>query len=261
MSNKVIASTFGALWFFLLVGIGSRSALLFLLIFTFKALRELSRNWYKPWSIPLLLGGVYFSVYAFLLTFSATLWARANPHGAGRIVKLVTNSSSPTLWEINTWFETSSTFAISYASSYPIISLSALKPVPLAVLLANANPLPTELLGLTPNANIEFILPWLPKSFLGELLGSVGIFGLFFVVFVMAFLGQYFYSKSISRNDMTLALLVGAILVATFVISFQYPSRVTLRIYSFVYLAPLIYRWWNSLKKKRDQSVLWEPSS
>jgi lipid-A-disaccharide synthase-like uncharacterized protein len=129
---------------------------------------------------------------------------------------------------------------ISFASIYPIITLSALKPAPLGLLIENSSPLPTEFVGITPNNSQEFLLPWLPKSLLGEFLGVFGPVGLFLVVFSMAFAAQYFYLKAIKNNDMTIAAIIGASLIAAFLLSLQYPSRVTMRIYSLTYLVPLL---------------------
>ncbi len=229
----------GFAWFICLIGVGSRSALLFLGIACAHALVALVRNVARPGGLLGLLLFPPVAVYLMLLSFSATLWARTNPHGLSRMTTMFSNSSTPHLFDLSTWWETISTILISFASIYPIITLSALKPAPLGLLIENSSPFPTEFLGINPNNSLEFLLPWLPKSLLGEFLGVFGPVGLFLVVFSMAFAAQYFYLKAIKNNAMTIAAIIGASLIAAFLLSLQYPSRVTMRIYSLTYLVPL----------------------
>ena len=238
-SRRTSAYVLGISWFIVLIAVGSRSALLFLIILVAVVMKILIKNFGKAFG---LAGQIFFPPLAFyflLLSFSATLWARANPHGLSRITILFNNPSSPSLLDLTSWWDTLSALLISFASIYPIVTLSVLKPAPMGLILENSSPLPTEFLGLSPNNSAEFLLPWLPKALLGEFLGLFGVLGLLLIVFAMALAAEFFYLKATKNNQMTLAAVIGASLIAAFLLSLQYPSRVTMRIYSLTYLAPL----------------------
>lgn len=257
--NRSAAHLLAGVWFLLLLGIGSRSALIFLVI----ALIVVGLKLFQakiPGFKPLLLGlEIYVGTYLLLVAFSVTLFARLNPHGLFRIPQMLTHPTVPTFWPNESWLETLSSFLISISSSYPIISLSIHSVVPAALLITNANPLPTEFLGIAPNNSAEFILPWLPKAVLGELYGAFGPYGTFFWILGMSLIALFFYGRAASRGQSLLALAIGVIFVATILLALQYPTRVVFRIYSLTYLLPVANAVWRSLIKSGKQSKIAYP--
>jgi iron complex transport system permease protein len=250
-NRKVAPHILAGVWFVLLMAIGSRSSLLFLVVFFSLLFRLTWRSKVPAFKFALLAIESYLGVYLFLLVFSATLYARLNPHGISRVIQMLNHGTSPGIVPDSLWIDTFSSLAISFASSYPIISLSIYSVVPATLLLINANPLPTEFLGIAPNNSAEFILPWLPKAVIGEIYGAVGPIGLFTSMVIMGAIAMYFYGRATKRGEAFLALAIGVVFIASILLSLQYPSRVVFRIYSLTYLLPLLVWLWRSVTNKK----------
>lgn len=250
--TKIWAANFLAvLWCICLTSIGSRSALLFVVLLLYSTLRWIYTLRVSAFKFSLSVAVLYLFSFAFLTVFSATLYARLNPHGLTEMLKLLGNDDSPSLVFGDKWIALLLSLAISIASIYPIMTLSSQLKVPQDVLLINANPLPTEILGISPNNSVEFILPWLPKALIGELYGSFGPWGFVIWILSMSLLSLYLYSRAAKAGKSLLALGIGLVFVVSMLLALQYPSRVVFRVFSIVYIAPMLLALLTVLKRSQ----------
>jgi hypothetical protein len=105
------------------------------------------------------------------------------------------------------------------------------------IILRNANPLPADLLSLSSDISSELILPWLPKALLGQMLGTFGVFGLLLLVVILSTITLLAYRYSVNSDRNLVAIFIGAAFSLSLLSGLQYPSRISFRFFSPIYLA------------------------
>lgn len=225
-------------WMLLLAGVSSRLAILPALLISISFLVIVLRNIKEPISkVGFWIIWLYATSWAVLLLFFVSLAGRSGAHGLQNLPSLVFSDSAPKLWVGEEWLTTLQTMVVSVVSIYPITNISASSPIDPRIIWLNANPLPSELLGLNADNSSELILPWLPKSLLGEMLGTFGIGGLFFAVILVASIALAALRYASTRGQNLIVLVISVSFVLALLSALQYPSRVSLRFFSTIYFA------------------------
>jgi hypothetical protein len=229
------------LWMTLLAGISSRLAILPLGLLSLSILFASTRKLRDP----LVRSGffivwLYVTTWAVLVLFFASFSGRGQRHGLQNLASTLTADQAPNIIVGQSWWNTLENLIVSIASIYPITNISASSPIDPSIILLNANPLPSELLGLENSNSSELILPWLPKSLIGELLGTFGVIGVITAFALMATLALVVIRFASRRNQDLVAIVVGLSLSLALLSALQYPSRISLRFFSAVYFAPVL---------------------
>jgi len=241
LSQELTLGTFALAftWYVASLSVGSRVSLLFpVALFLYFLSKHFSRTKSVALSILKFLPAGYFAIYLLQASFWVTNVSRASSrHGLLLLPKILSAPDSPSLLSPMRWLDTTLSAAASVCGSFPITELSAESYIDPWVLVKNANPLPSGYLDLQQTGQ-EFLLPWLPKSFLGEMTAGFGIVGTFILFFAVGVLSNYVYSRYASTGRRDLSVVILLITVAFAFLSTQYPSRVSLRIASLLYLIP-----------------------
>ena len=237
-------------WTVLLAGVSSRLAIMPAVLIAVSILLVALKNLKQPISkIGMWIMWVYSTSWAVLLLFFVSLAGRSATHGLQNLPNLVFSDIAPKFFIGDEWIATLQTMVVSIVSIYPITNISASSPIDPRVIILNANPLPSELLGLNADNSSELILPWLPKSLLGEMLGTFGILGLFLSIILVASIALAALRYASNRNQNLILLVISASFVLALLSALQYPSRVSLRFFSTIYFAAGLV-WLISLRDK-----------
>ena len=215
------------LWFIVMAAVGSRVAVAFPVVGAIIIIRHeiTERRLHLP-----MIASAAILLAASVITFSATLQARAMPHGILNLPNVVEVTISDALASTDSFLLPLKQLAASIFVSVPDTEMSATYGVDLKVLLANANILP----GTAQAPELERYWPfeWVPLSFAGSWFGATGWVGQFLLFGAIGWMSGYTaYNIQRSRYPiLSFAPLYTAALIG--VLSAQYSSRNVWRLVS-----------------------------
>lgn len=238
--QRVLQMSVGLVWFASGIAVGTRMAVAFPLALMFVLL---SRLWHRTafFSGLGLILGVYLCAHGTLAAFAMSLTVRGQPHGLLQLGALVQDERIPRLLDPAHWITAVQLLVSSITASVPITELSVARAPSAALLLSNANPLPSQLLNLN-TFDQERLWPfaWIPLSMVGEWYGATGPAGqmaLFFGIALLAAFGVKVGTES--RNPIIVAVVIG-LSAMVLAMSIQYPSRSFWRGVSLLVLVALV---------------------
>jgi hypothetical protein len=225
-------------WIALLASVGSRLAIFPLLLVLFGFLFKFFVSSKSALAKSLFfLAWAYVTSWLTLTLFFVSLVSRGQRHGLLNIPKLLDSKDTPSLIFGHEWLSIYQSLLVSLTSIFPIVNISANTPMDPDIILRNANPLPADLLSLSSDISSELILPWLPKALLGQMLGTFGVFGLLLLVVILSTITLLAYRYSVNSDRNLVAIFIGAAFSLSLLSGLQYPSRISFRFFSPIYLA------------------------
>ncbi len=229
--ERLVAQLAGGAWFVLLCAVGSRLAVLFPVILLVHLLQ---------WAVSrrTALAGMAAAIGSFLCAhwamtaFVVSQIVRGRPHGLTLWVTNWTADETPGLTDLDSWIAPLQRLVSSVAASSVITDYSVAFHPPLDLLVRNANPLPSSLLGNAVNpysAERLWPLEWVPLSLVGEWYGATGPVGQLALFTGIAITAGWLVS-AFRRVRFTFGMVVTFGFVGLFtILSIQYPSRMAFR--------------------------------
>ena len=228
------------IWVALLASVGSRLTMLPMSLLLLSIFQDyFGKNKSVFLKVSFSLTWIYLSVYSLLTLFYVSLVSRVQRHGLLNIPSLLSKEGAPNVIFGESWLNSYQSLVVSVSSIYPIVNISATYPMDPGTILQNANPLPSDILSLSPNVSNELILPWLPMAFLGELLGTFGAQGLALVIVFWSSVTLFAINYATAKERNLIAIFIGAAFSLALLSALQYPSRISFRFFSAVYFALL----------------------
>lgn len=228
------------IWVALLASVGSRLTMLPMALISLSIFQvsfvKIKTFFFK---IAFSIIWTYISIFSLLTLFYISLVSRGQRHGLLNIPVLLAKEGAPNIIFGESWQSTYQALVVSVSSIYPIVNISATYPMDPGIIFQNANPLPSDILSLSPNVSNELILPWLPKAFLGEMLGTFGVQGLALVVVLWASVTLIAINYASGKGRNLIAIFIGVAFSLSLLSALQYPSRISFRFFSAVYFAML----------------------
>ncbi len=240
-AQRLTAQAAGVAWFVLLCSVGSRLAVLFPLILMAHVI-----GWVRSrGSLGAVLAGVaatFLCLYWAMTAFVVSQIVRGRPHGLKLWLTNWTADEAPSPTDLATWVAPVQRLVSSVVASSVITDYSAVYHPPIDLLLRNANPLPSSLLGSSVNpysAERLWPLEWVPLSLIGEWYGAAGPWGQL-ALFIGIALVAGLLAGAFRRIGFTFGVALTLGIVGLFsILSIQYPSRMAFRGLSLLLVMPL----------------------